>query len=106
MVVTVAALGSTGCDEPPSLLRIRPCPETITAGDSCSSFHPEVCDDRGDTCGFNGWVCRDGKWRESFTYCNPPMPPPPPPPDAGAAAGDAGSRDAAARDAAARDAGD
>lgn len=70
-IAFVVTLAAAGC-----------CPSKPTAGDPCHLWQPKSCvgDGEPSACGLNGYSCHDGKWREDFTYCNPPGPAPSPPP--------------------------
>ncbi|MCA9643127.1 MAG: hypothetical protein KC492_20655 [Myxococcales bacterium] len=65
-VVTLSLPSALGC-----------CPEKVTEGDACYFFQAN-CSEHTDGCGSNGFSCVKGKWREDFTYCNPPAFTPPP----------------------------
>jgi len=46
------------------------CPKPIAASQACA-LEGQRCETRGG-CGFNGWRCEQGRWKEMRTFCNPP----------------------------------
>ncbi len=60
---------------PSAALALGCCPEKIKEGDTCYFFQVN-CSEHNDDCGSNGFSCVKGKWKEDFTYCNPPSFPP------------------------------
>ena len=81
-VMVVGALGACGGAKKPEPLHDNP------PGPQTAKLTPEQCkeiqhdapcapDDRCEIatgCGLNGYECRDGKWHELMTLCNPPPP--------------------------------
>ena len=78
-VIPIVADAGTAITPPPSAADAGApiatgCPTTIVADKRCSTDGMKCREKSG--CGSNGWQCEKGKWREMFTYCNPPPPPP------------------------------
>ena len=72
-IATVSAAG--GCREPEPVHANPPpmkyCKEK-KVGDRCSAGDECFIPDHEHECGLNGYNCRDGKWTEMMTFCNPP----------------------------------
>lgn len=71
-VVTVAGLCASGCED-----GAPECSDVSLDGQECGGlFAAKACIVAGNDhgCGLNGYVCKDGKWREQITYCNPAAP--------------------------------
>lgn len=80
MVVT-AACGGSGSKTPP-IHPNPPGPDPKTQNACSADVKPDgacTADEKcsvpsADGCGLNGYQCRDGKWSEMMTACNPPPP--------------------------------
>lgn len=85
LVITVAACGggTKGGSQPSASTLPEIAPEAleqpartcdgVLPGDDCDEG--DRCDVEGnDGCGLTGYNCRDGKWSQMMTACNPPPP--------------------------------
>ncbi len=72
----VATVG--GCREPEPVHANPPpmeyCQDKQQVGAACDTGRECFLRGREDECGLNGYRCRDGKWEEMMTFCNPPPP--------------------------------
>ena len=59
-----------GPEGTPKQLSVEEC-KAVERDTACE---PEQRCEIATGCGLNGWKCRDGKWREMMTLCNPPPP--------------------------------
>jgi hypothetical protein len=70
-VTATASVAATATAKPVATVPVgAACPAPIAAAQACS-IEGQRCQEKGG-CGFNGWRCDQGKWKEMRTFCNPP----------------------------------